>query len=546
MSDSTPHGPEKSSRSEGAGRADPGTQIAVLCLTLVVLQVVLCLWFFRFTADDAYIIARYARNLAVGHGLVFNPGEPVGAITSPLAAMVEAGLQQLFGVILLPYKLLCMLLVLLVGFRLWRGCRDRPERAAIVAALLFSSPFVALWTIGGMETPLLLFLLTLATIRYLERGDSNSTASRQVAFSVLLGLAFLARHDAALFGAALALAWVAEAPRAAARLLLPGALLATSWLVFAWTTYHDPLPTSFYIKTPGLFSHEVKQNVKYLAQFLGLSGFGLATLWVAFVGGGDQQRFAARCRSAWSDQPGLYLGLVLMVAYALLAASKHMMFSYRLLVPYLPAMSLALVELLPEDKADRSRDAAGTQLAAADGPRSLLPIVFTAIVAAHLILAWQIDRVSLNPGWVGEYRQLSRREYVEGFAAACRQAADDILADWRDNIGAGHRPPRLATFAAGITPYYLPEAYVLETLVSYRHGQRLDLGAMAARADYTMVLVPEHGPIAEQLPSDLCEQLRRVATYEFEFDGRANVLYVFFNPAPLPHGLSTYVDGVER
>src|SRR5262245_35309826 len=35
-------------------------------------------------AEDAYITFRYARNLALGNGLVYNPGEKVFGFTSPL------------------------------------------------------------------------------------------------------------------------------------------------------------------------------------------------------------------------------------------------------------------------------------------------------------------------------------------------------------------------------------------------------------------------------------------------------------------------------
>jgi hypothetical protein len=48
-----------------------------------------------FFIDDAYITFRYAENLAAGHGLVFNPGEPVLGTTTPLCATVLAGLKRL-------------------------------------------------------------------------------------------------------------------------------------------------------------------------------------------------------------------------------------------------------------------------------------------------------------------------------------------------------------------------------------------------------------------------------------------------------------------
>ena len=39
-------------------------------------------WFGLCLQDDAYISFRYARNAALGHGLVYNPGEPVEGYTN--------------------------------------------------------------------------------------------------------------------------------------------------------------------------------------------------------------------------------------------------------------------------------------------------------------------------------------------------------------------------------------------------------------------------------------------------------------------------------
>ena len=38
--------------------------------------------------DDPYITYRYARNLAEGHGLTYNPGELVLGTTSPFFAII--------------------------------------------------------------------------------------------------------------------------------------------------------------------------------------------------------------------------------------------------------------------------------------------------------------------------------------------------------------------------------------------------------------------------------------------------------------------------
>ena len=53
-------------------------------------------WFyFHYTSDDAYISYRYARNLADGVGLVWNPGEHVEGYTNFLWVMMLAGIDRI-------------------------------------------------------------------------------------------------------------------------------------------------------------------------------------------------------------------------------------------------------------------------------------------------------------------------------------------------------------------------------------------------------------------------------------------------------------------
>ena len=48
---------------------------SALVFAILWIPFVLMVWRFWFVTDDAYISFRYSRNLALGHGLRFNPGE---------------------------------------------------------------------------------------------------------------------------------------------------------------------------------------------------------------------------------------------------------------------------------------------------------------------------------------------------------------------------------------------------------------------------------------------------------------------------------------
>src|SRR5688572_1124597 len=56
----------------------------VLGLTSATAALVMCLVLWRFTVDDALIVARYAANLRAGHGYCFNRGGPSTDGVTPL------------------------------------------------------------------------------------------------------------------------------------------------------------------------------------------------------------------------------------------------------------------------------------------------------------------------------------------------------------------------------------------------------------------------------------------------------------------------------
>src|SRR5436190_22163459 len=76
------------------GSLGPTLELALI----VALVVGARLWFMaatRVTYEDALISLRYARNLAAGLGLVYNPGERVFGATTPLFVLLLGGLSAL-------------------------------------------------------------------------------------------------------------------------------------------------------------------------------------------------------------------------------------------------------------------------------------------------------------------------------------------------------------------------------------------------------------------------------------------------------------------
>jgi len=169
-------------------------------LAALVLAGVVAAAFFPLRADDAYIVARYVHQLHAGHGLVYNVGEQVSALTSPGHLFVLAGIGAITDNYVDAYRIGAAMLgaaaLLWLGFRTWRGsCR-----AALFVALVVASPFATFWAVGGLETPLLMTVCAamafLATSTVYRKDDGWAWRV------VLLGAtAVLLRFDASLFAA---------------------------------------------------------------------------------------------------------------------------------------------------------------------------------------------------------------------------------------------------------------------------------------------------------------------------------------------------------
>src|SRR5262245_51311143 len=334
------HSREYSRRSMLDQRRVSSIAVPVL-LAIAALNVALL---FRMTVDDAFIVFRYARNL-VEHGQpVSNMGARVNAVTSPLLVYIDAALYRLVGDLELGSKLFALLLfaLLCASAALW--FRKKGLALALFLALVATSPYFALWTVGGLETPHLAFLIYFMTQLYLANAESPRTW-RLSLLVALAGIAFLVRYDSIVFTAPLALFALQSLrlPRALWALAV-AALLPIVWLAFSWHYYGDILPTSFYLKHPEFGLFKLFHNAVYILEFLLFSS-------VILVG----------WTMAWSTTPmavwrgsrrniALLLAFGLTFAYATTAATAHMMFSYRMLVAYLPALALVLVDRLAKDR----------------------------------------------------------------------------------------------------------------------------------------------------------------------------------------------------
>jgi len=228
------------------------------------------------TADDAFISFRYARNLVDGLGLVFNAGERVEGFTNLSWTLWAAvGLKLGFAAEAWAnfWGLVCYLATIVLLWvqhrsdaRVWTDGRFVVPVAALGAALAVDW---ATWSVSGMETALFTLLLTAAFVaaaRSLSKEEGGG--GWWLLAGLLSGLAALTRPDGMLPAYVIGLAslvWGRPRMRAAIGFALGFAVVwlpATSWRV---AYYGDFFPNTYYAKSAWLPWYE--QGWHYAALF---------------------------------------------------------------------------------------------------------------------------------------------------------------------------------------------------------------------------------------------------------------------------------------
>jgi arabinofuranosyltransferase len=251
--------------------------------------------------DDAYISARYARNLVQGYGLVYNRGVGLTRVEGysnflwVLILAVGHAAGATLRTITQTAGIAANLLTLLLVWLLVRRLRRRPEPDStddhyldLAAPLLLAVnlPFL-IWASAGLETSLFALEIILTFILW-----GNGQGPKYPALATAW-LAALTRPEGVLLFIALVLARTAELVRNRERLLKSDvnnllAFLVPYFVYFLWRFFyygHSVFPNSYYAKVdPGRTA--LKEGIFYLYSwfewgslpFLLLLGFGVYRL----------------------------------------------------------------------------------------------------------------------------------------------------------------------------------------------------------------------------------------------------------------------------
>lgn len=155
-------------------------------LLLVLLHLALS-WHFWWLCDDAFISFRYARNLAEGSGLRFNPGEhvPVEGYSNFLWVMIAAAAARIglaIPTVMPSLSWLCGGGLVVAVHRVAERSLGLGAGAALTAALAVAiSPAVVIWGTSGLATVPAALLLLVATDRLVLSTEAGATRSGALA-----------------------------------------------------------------------------------------------------------------------------------------------------------------------------------------------------------------------------------------------------------------------------------------------------------------------------------------------------------------------------
>lgn len=243
---------------------------------------------YDFISDDAFIVARYARNIVRGAGWVYNAGERVEGYTSftwlALTALLgKCGIDYVSAV-----RGAALAAALLSGWLCYLAAAGagigRGSVAALLAPLMLSGNGVfCCWALGGLEG-CGFAAATLAALLLVDRALRADRSAALLAAGCAGGLAALTRPEGlAIPAAALAFA-ILPAPRRLRNALayaLPVLLMLAAHLAWRYSYYGDLLPNTYYAKV-GLNRESALRGLKYVLNFARHNG-GLPLLLLPLI-----------------------------------------------------------------------------------------------------------------------------------------------------------------------------------------------------------------------------------------------------------------------
>lgn len=254
-----------------------------LAIVFSILTFLTCIFFALYTDhrwEDWYITFRASKNLAIGNGLVFYPGQVLMTYTSPLGTLIPSLLKAIFlrqpdDYVLWGYRIICALVLSVTPVFLWRAFSLARVGIEIISGTLFLFLFNFLIidnTINGMESAFMVFFM--AYLIYALLAGPRGFVPRLV--FAMAGLMYT-RPDGFVYGGAILAGTFAfnrsinglTRGKFAKEIIVAGGLAFLAflpWVIVTWYYYGTPVPHTIVAKARPV---DLRQCWNYFSHFGG-------------------------------------------------------------------------------------------------------------------------------------------------------------------------------------------------------------------------------------------------------------------------------------
>ncbi|HYO55416.1 hypothetical protein [Archangium sp.] len=280
---------------------------AVSFSSLGLLLVLHALLYFPMRVDDAFILMRYAENLAAGHGPVFNVGERVEGFTSPAMVMLEAaflraGVEPLLAVKL--FGILCGLVLLGATLALARELSGSRWAGVLAGLLVALHTGVAVACVNGLETAPFAAFVALGLSLHVRARSPRDEGLAGLALAVAILFRLEGGLPLAFIGANALWRWRREPDRWRRWFALALPILVLAVPVYAVKTawFGSLTPNTLLAKVPLDAEARLASGLEYLAEY-GTAHYGylaLLGLWVLAFKADRRFRLLALLATVWA------------------------------------------------------------------------------------------------------------------------------------------------------------------------------------------------------------------------------------------------------
>jgi len=241
--------------------------------------------------DDPMISMRYARNLASGHGPVYNPGEPVEGYTNFLWMAVMA-MVHLLPVSITHTSLVVMIINVILALalipflvRLTRLLGGGLWGAGLTLAAYVLNRDILFCTTTGFETPLLTLLFVWGVCRMVD--ESQQSRPRPATYVILAVMSLVRADGIVLTGLSMAASFVLQKTQRKRVILysLAALIMPLAHVIFRLQYYGYPLPNTAYLKVMG-WAQRFRYGLDYVRGFAVSYGLFLVAALAGATGKG--------------------------------------------------------------------------------------------------------------------------------------------------------------------------------------------------------------------------------------------------------------------